>query len=172
MIYRPAKRMNCGKANAQRSIRNNVWARLDAGARRRGRRFLVEGRGKSVCLRQKPKTRRRNQIGTFFGRRKFKLLHLCCEFPFLFGFFPSGNRFAQAARMFAVECLLYRLREGRTADVLREHPRPRNGLKQGPMRPRRCEHSQDHQRIAKPSEHGTIITTHCSPTSKMCYPPK
>lgn len=155
------------KCRAKRRKRPNCdWLSEDA-ARRWRRRRLDERTGERVFLRQKPKRRRRSQNESLFDGRKFKLLNWWRELPLLPGFLFGGNRFAETARMLAVECPLNRLGEGATAKVAREHPGPCNGLKHGPMHAHRRKHGQDHQRIAKPSEHTANITTGCVLTSKI-----
>lgn len=68
--------------------------------------------------------------------------------------------------MFAVESLMHRLREGTTPKVIRKHPRPRDGLEHGPMGVHGREHSQDHRRIAKSSEHNAKLARRCDLASK------
>lgn len=83
----------------------------------------------------------------------FQLLQIQLEVGFFLGAFAFGNLFAETARMFAIERARHRLLQGNRMKIIRQHRRPRDGLKHQPMCAGRRQHGDNHQHMAKSSEH-------------------
>ena len=92
-----------------------------------------------------PRARREQHDGTWFVDH-LDLSRENGRIAFLFVLFPTGDLFAQAAGMGAVEGPLHRLDKRGALRVLHEHRSPRDGLQHEPVRAaahEECEHEQE-----------------------------
>ena len=72
--------------------------------------------------------------------------------------------------MFAVECFLNGALPGGGVKILRQHGRPRDGLKRQPMRAGCREGGNNHQHLAKLAEHARIIVERFVPVNDFRGP--
>ena len=89
--------------------------------------------------------------------RKVQLLQINLHVGFFFRLLVLRDFLAQTARMLAVEGALNRFLQRSRLEILRQHRRPRDGLKRHPMCARCRQDGNDHQHLAKFAEHAHTI---------------
>ena len=93
---------------------------------------------------------RRKETGRRGGQKEIELRQELLRFLLLFGLFSVGDKFANRARMFAVECFDQRRFEWRGLRVAGDHPHPGDGLKDGPVTTQRKGERHDREPSQRP----------------------